>query len=120
MKSVIGFYLISGTARAKGKILGRPKGHGKSRLDDLKPEIEALLKNGSSKTFIAKTRCSSFCPYLVNTGSKMKSFYKSVFVKRSQLPDITYGQHIVLSVTYKKLEHRVRDIKLCYLIFING
>jgi len=41
-------------ARAKGKILGRPKGHGKSRLDDFKPEIEALLKNGSSKTFIAK------------------------------------------------------------------
>ena len=41
-------------ARAKGKILGRPKGLGKSRLDDFKPEIEALLKNGSSKTFIAK------------------------------------------------------------------
>jgi|LGVC01.1.fsa_nt_gb DNA invertase Pin-like site-specific DNA recombinase len=41
-------------ARAKGKILGRPKGPGKSRLDDFKPEIEALLKNGSSKTFIAK------------------------------------------------------------------
>jgi len=41
-------------ARAKGKTLGRPKGPGKSRLDDLKPEIEALLKNGSSKTFIAK------------------------------------------------------------------
>jgi len=37
-------------ARAKGKILGRPKGPGKSRLDDFKPEIEALLKNGSSKT----------------------------------------------------------------------
>ncbi len=41
-------------ARAKGKILGRPKGPGKSRLDEFKPEIEALLKNGSSKTFIAK------------------------------------------------------------------
>lgn len=41
-------------ARARGKILGRPKGPGKSRLDDLRPEIEALLKNGSSKTFIAK------------------------------------------------------------------
>lgn len=41
-------------ARAKGKILGRPKGPGKSKLDDFKPEIEALLKNGSSKTFIAK------------------------------------------------------------------
>ncbi len=41
-------------ARAKGKILGRPKGPGKSRLDEFKPEIESLLKNGSAKTFIAK------------------------------------------------------------------
>ena len=41
-------------AKAKGKILGRPKGYGKSRLDPFKLEIETLLKNGSSKTFIAK------------------------------------------------------------------
>jgi len=41
-------------ARAKGKILGRPKGPGKSKLDKFRPEIEALLKNGSPKTFIAK------------------------------------------------------------------
>ncbi len=41
-------------AKKKGKLLGRPKGSGKSRLDPLKPEIEALLKNGSSKTFVAK------------------------------------------------------------------
>ena len=41
-------------ARKKGKLLGRPKGPGKSKLDPFKPEIEALLKNGSSKTFIAK------------------------------------------------------------------
>ena len=41
-------------AKKKGKLLGRPKGSGKSRLDPFKPEIEALLKNGSSKTFIAK------------------------------------------------------------------
>ncbi len=41
-------------ARAKGKILGRPKGSGKSKLDPFKLEIEALLKNGSSKTFVAK------------------------------------------------------------------
>ena len=41
-------------ARKKGKQLGRPKGSGKSKLDGLKPEIEALLNNGSSKTFIAK------------------------------------------------------------------
>jgi len=41
-------------ARKKGKILGRPKGSGKSRLDPFKSEIESLLKNGSTKTFIAK------------------------------------------------------------------
>ena len=41
-------------ARAKGKMLGRPKGPGKSKLDKFRPEIEALLKNGSPKTFIAK------------------------------------------------------------------
>jgi DNA invertase Pin-like site-specific DNA recombinase len=41
-------------ARAKGKILGRPKGPGKSRLDPFKTEIIALLKNGAKKNFIAK------------------------------------------------------------------
>lgn len=41
-------------AKAKGVQLGRPKGPGKSRLDPYKPEIEALLKNGSRKSFIAE------------------------------------------------------------------
>ncbi len=40
--------------KAKGIKLGRPKGPGKSKLDKYRPEIEALLKNGSTKTFIAK------------------------------------------------------------------
>ena len=40
-------------AKAKGKQLGRPKGPGKSRLDPHKPEIEALLNNGSKKVFIS-------------------------------------------------------------------
>jgi DNA invertase Pin-like site-specific DNA recombinase len=34
--------------------LGRPKGPGKSKLDQYRPEIEALLKNGSTQRFIAK------------------------------------------------------------------
>ena len=34
--------------------LGRPKGPGRSRLDQYRDEIVALLKNGSTKTFIAK------------------------------------------------------------------
>lgn len=37
-----------------GKPLGRPKGVGKSKLDEHRAEIEALLKNGSTKTWIAK------------------------------------------------------------------
>jgi DNA invertase Pin-like site-specific DNA recombinase len=40
--------------KAQGVKLGRPKGPGKSRLDPFRPEIEALLKNGSPKSFIAK------------------------------------------------------------------
>lgn len=40
--------------KASGKPLGRPKGPGKSKLDQFRPEIEALLKNGSTKRFIAR------------------------------------------------------------------
>jgi DNA invertase Pin-like site-specific DNA recombinase len=38
--------------KAAGVKLGRPKGPGKSKLDQLRPEIEALLRNGSSISFI--------------------------------------------------------------------
>lgn len=41
-------------ARARGKLLGRPKGYGKSKLDNYKEEIIALLKNGSRQNYIAK------------------------------------------------------------------
>ncbi len=36
-----------------GVRLGRPKGPGKSKLDQHKEEILALLENGSTKTFVA-------------------------------------------------------------------
>ena len=39
--------------KEKGIKLGRPKGPGKSKLDKFRPEIEALLKNGSTQKFIA-------------------------------------------------------------------
>lgn len=42
------------TKKANGIKLGRPKGSGKSKLDAHKLEIESLLKNGSTKKFIAK------------------------------------------------------------------
>ena len=41
-------------ARAKGKLLGRPKGPGKSKLDKHKEDIVALLKNGSRQNYVAK------------------------------------------------------------------
>ena len=41
-------------ARAKGKLLGRPKGPGKSKLDEHREEIIALLRNGSTQNYVAK------------------------------------------------------------------
>lgn len=41
-------------ARDRGSRLGRPKGKGKSKLDKHRPEIEALIRNGSRHDFIAK------------------------------------------------------------------
>ena len=39
--------------KKSGVKLGRPKGVGKSKLDQYKPEIEALLSNGATQKFIA-------------------------------------------------------------------
>jgi DNA invertase Pin-like site-specific DNA recombinase len=52
-------------AKASGKQLGRPKGPGKSKLDQFKPEIQALLDNGTTKTFIAR-RYKTTLPNLFN------------------------------------------------------
>ena len=41
-------------AKAKGKLLGRPKGPGKSKLDKHREEIISLIKTGSKQTYIAK------------------------------------------------------------------
>ena len=60
-------------AKEKGKQLGRPKGSGKSKLDEFKPEIEALLKNGSSKTFISK-----------RYGTSLTNFYK--WMRKHHMP----------------------------------
>ncbi|WP_163373260.1 recombinase family protein [Endozoicomonas acroporae] len=45
--------------KAAGIPLGRPKGPGKSKLDPFQPEIEALLANGATKTFIAERYSST-------------------------------------------------------------
>lgn len=41
-------------ARAKGKLLGRPRGPGKSKLDQFREEIISLIKTGSTQTYIAR------------------------------------------------------------------
>jgi len=41
-------------ARAKGKLLGRPRGPGKSKLDKHREEIISLIKTGSTQVYIAK------------------------------------------------------------------
>jgi DNA invertase Pin-like site-specific DNA recombinase len=40
--------------KEQGIPLGRPKGPGKSKLDQYRPEIESLLANGSTQKFIAR------------------------------------------------------------------
>ena len=40
--------------KVAGVKLGRPRGAGKSKLDEFKEEIIALLRNGSSKKFVAE------------------------------------------------------------------
>ncbi len=40
--------------KAAGMKLGRPRGTGKSKLDKYRPEIEALLSNGTTQRFIAQ------------------------------------------------------------------
>ena len=54
-----------------GVKLGRPKGPGKSKLDPYRPEIEALLANGSTQKFIAArygTTESNLSNYLKKRG----------------------------------------------------
>ena len=59
--------------RQAGVKLGRPKGPGKSKLDAYRPEIEALLNNGSSQKFIAgryKVTEATFCNWLKKNSIK--------------------------------------------------
>jgi DNA invertase Pin-like site-specific DNA recombinase len=62
-------------ARSKGRILGRPRGPGKSKLDPFKPEIIALLNNGSTRVFVSKryhTTCTNLYNWLIKNKIKIK------------------------------------------------
>ncbi len=53
--------------KAAGIKLGRPPGPGKSKLDKYRPEIKALLSNGSTQRFIAnryETTESNLCNWM--------------------------------------------------------
>ena len=61
--------------KAQGIKLGRQKGTGKSKLDKFKPEIEALLLNGSTQKFIANrynTTEANLYNWLLKHGFKTK------------------------------------------------
>jgi len=64
--------------KAAGIKLGRPKGPGKSKLDKYKEEIIALLKTGSSKTYLAKKYETSL-PNFYNWMKKNKITVKAEF-----------------------------------------
>ena len=62
--------------KAAGVKLGRPKGPGKSKLDPFREEIVALLKNGSTKTYLAK-KYSTSLPNFYNWLKKNKITVKA-------------------------------------------
>ncbi len=67
--------------KAAGKPLGRPKGPGKSKLDKYRPEIKALLANGSTQKFIANrygTTEANLHNWLKKHGLKRVKIKKSV------------------------------------------
>lgn len=57
--------------KAQGVKLGRPKGPGKSKLDEHRAEIVALLRNGSTKVYVAK-KYGTTPPNLINWIRKNK------------------------------------------------
>ncbi|CAN5319917.1 recombinase family protein [soil metagenome] len=62
--------------KAQGIKLGRPPGPGKSKLDKYRPEIEALMQNGSTQKFIANrydTTEANLHNWLKKKGLKRKS-----------------------------------------------
>lgn len=71
--------------KAKGIKLGRPKGPGKSKLDGYREEIIALLKNGSTKRFVANrygTTPANLHNWMVRNDVKGKVNDEAARVKR--------------------------------------
>jgi DNA invertase Pin-like site-specific DNA recombinase len=61
--------------KEQGIKLGRPPGPGKSKLDEFRPEIEALLANGTTQRFIARryqTTEANLCNWLNKNSLRVK------------------------------------------------
>lgn len=67
--------------KAAGVKLGRPKGPGKSKLDKYREEIVALLKNGSTKSYVAK-KYGTTLPNLYNWLKKNQINAEPVFTSK--------------------------------------
>lgn len=72
--------------KAQGVKLGRPKGFGKSKLDEFKPEIEALLVNGFTKRFIARR-------YGISEPALYNWLKKIIFLERHKIWMFCYCGH---------------------------
>jgi len=66
--------------KEQGIKLGRPPGPGKSKLDQFRPEIEALLKNGSTQKFIAARYCT--------TEANLHNWLKKNSLKQNKLQNL--------------------------------
>ena len=72
-----------------GMKLGRPKGSGKSKLDEQRPEIEALLETGSTQRYIASR--------FNTTESNLSRWMKKHGLKRKKQPN---NQQIFSRIAY--------------------
>jgi DNA invertase Pin-like site-specific DNA recombinase len=64
--------------KLNGMKLGRPRGVGRSKLDPYRPEIEALLANGTTQKFIARRYHT--------TEANLSRWMKLYHLKRVQAP----------------------------------
>ena len=69
--------------KLSGMKLGRPKGVGKSKLDAFRPEIEGLLKNGSTQKFIAQRYGT--------TEANLSLWLMKHDIKKSELVSVIYS-----------------------------
>ena len=89
------------------KASGRPKGPGKSKLDPFRPEIEALLANGSTRKFIAKrynTTPANLSNWMNKNGGT-KSKLRSTGCSQSKRPETRWQEPTPNPMLSKRQNH---------------